>query len=364
MTETQEETTTTRSSPQFQLVYGIHDDDGSVGSVEQDMLPNDIINDEVVCLSGAMIIHPQITESMMTLSNEETDSTTKEPARSSPDTLPISQSVTAPVDQSVTSSIDQSVTPPVDQSVTAPVDQSVTPPVDQSVTPPVDQSDTAPVDQSVTPPVDQSDTTPVDQSVTLPIDQSDTAPIDQSDTPPIDQSFTPPVDQSVTPSIHQSVTPPVDQSDTAPINQSDDPPFSPSISLSPNVLKTQSQEGVFFNGIRYLGSSTVDAPVSETEANRKMSVLKNQAGQPIPIILQIPPNNDGNIMLKDPSTNQILTAFSIRHVLFCARGDIDSNLNDCLALNVIHKRSGVYHCHVFLCEIPEAVSIYYILLCV
>lgn len=138
----------------------------------------------------------------------------------------------------------------------------------------------------------------------------------------------------------------------------DTPPVSsPStVNLSQEVFKPQPQEGVFFNGIRYLGSSTVDAPVSENEANRKMKILKTQAGQPMPIILQIPPNNAGNIMLKDPSSKQILTAFAIRHVLFCARGDINTDLNDCLALNVIHKRSGVYHCHVFLCEIPEAVS--------
>ena len=90
---------------------------------------------------------------------------------------------------------------------------------------------------------------------------------------------------------------------TSPSNET--PPISPTVTLSPDLFKTHSQDGVFFNGIHYLGSSTVDAPVSETEANRKMSVLKTQAGQPIPIILQIPHNNQGDIMLKDPSTNPI-----------------------------------------------------------
>ncbi len=134
---------------------------------------------------------------------------------------------------------------------------------------------------------------------------------------------------------------------------------SSSATPSPLLVKppvTPAHEGVFFNGIHYLGSSTVDAPVSETEANRKMKVLKTQAGEPVPITLRIPPNNSGDIMLHDPSTNHTLTAFPIRHILFCARGDVNSNLSDCLALNVVHKSSGVYHCHVFLCEIPEAVS--------
>lgn len=146
----------------------------------------------------------------------------------------------------------------------------------------------------------------------------------------------------------------------------DTPPVSPpsESSLGSGLFRTQTNEGVFFSGINYLGSSTVDAPVSETEANRKMSILKTQAGEPVPIILQIPPDNTGNIMFKDPASNQILTAFSIRHVLFCARGDTSTEINDCLALNVIHKRSGVYHCHVFQCQISEAVRNHLIHACI
>lgn len=138
----------------------------------------------------------------------------------------------------------------------------------------------------------------------------------------------------------------------------DTPPVSPpAVTTASGLTSTQTNEGVFFSGINYLGSSTVDAPVSETEANRKMNILKTQAGEPVPIILHIPPDNTGNIMLKDPAnSNQVLTAFSIRHVLFCARGDTATEISDCLALNVIHKKSGVYHCHVFQCQISDAVS--------
>ena len=35
---------------------------------------------------------------------------------------------------------------------------------------------------------------------------------------------------------------------------------------------------------------------------------------------------------------------------------MDTGLNDCIAINVLHKKSGVYHCHVFKCELPETVS--------
>ena len=113
---------------------------------------------------------------------------------------------------------------------------------------------------------------------------------------------------------------------------------------------------ILFSGVFYLGSSTVDAPISETEANRKMNILHEQAlaSHPMPIILSVPITNDGSVLLKDPKTDQPLTTFPIKMILFCARGN--GNLQDCFCLNVRHKRSGTYHCHVFRCEIMEAVS--------
>ena len=114
---------------------------------------------------------------------------------------------------------------------------------------------------------------------------------------------------------------------------------------------------ILFSGVFYLGSSTVDAPISETEANRKMNILHEQAlsSQPMSIILSVPITNDGSVLLKDPKTDQPLTTFPVKMILFCARGG-DEALQDCFCLNVRHKRSGTYHCHVFRCEIPEAVS--------
>ena len=187
--------------------------------------------------------------------------------------------------------------------------------------------------------VDSSDDTSLSSPLQSPIVPVDTTNVDSSHPP----SLPPP--------------PAGDEDDDKAVSDNDgaSSPAPPSpLLVKPPV--TPAHEGVFFNGIHYLGSSTVDAPVSETEANRKMKVLKTQAGEPVPITLRIPPNNIGDIMLHDPSTNHTLTSFPIRHILFCARGDVNSDLSDCLALNVVHKSSGVYHCHVFLCEIPEAVS--------
>ena len=127
---------------------------------------------------------------------------------------------------------------------------------------------------------------------------------------------------------------------------------------SPNLLDDQPVMSILFSGVVYLGSSSVDAPISETEANRKMSILKQQAAgsEPIPVILSIPVTNDGNVILKDPESEQPMATFPVKMILFCARGNSE-DYNDCFCLNVKHARStGTYHCHVFKCDILEAVS--------
>ena len=121
------------------------------------------------------------------------------------------------------------------------------------------------------------------------------------------------------------------------------------------AIGDQPSMSVLFAGITYLGSSTVDAPISEKEANRKMYTLKYQAMEPMPVILSIPTSNDGSIHLRDPTSDQPLAIFPVKQILFCARGKTDG-MEDSFCFNVRHKRSGIYHCHVFQCEILEAVS--------
>ena len=133
-------------------------------------------------------------------------------------------------------------------------------------------------------------------------------------------------------------------------------PASPTDSISSiaiDLSMAHHTNGISYTGIQYLGSSTVDAPVSETEANRKMHILKSQCVQTIPVTMLVPTDNNGSIVLKDPTSDQVLVAFFIRHVLFCARGQQDTELSNCIAINVLHKRSGLYHCHIFTCDISE-----------
>ena len=88
-----------------------------------------------------------------------------------------------------------------------------------------------------------------------------------------------------------------------------------------------------------------------------MYILKKQAeeSQPIPVVLSIPLVNEGSIVMKDPESEQPMSVFPVKTVLFCARGNAEELL-DCFCLNIRHRRSGMYHCHVFHCEIREAVS--------
>ena len=133
---------------------------------------------------------------------------------------------------------------------------------------------------------------------------------------------------------------------------------------SPLLLEDQPSMSILFSGLTYLGSSSVDAPISEPEANRKMLILKQQAAtsEPIPVVLSIPVSNDGIVYMNDPNTDQPLATFAVKNILFCARGSAE-DMHDCFCLNVRHKRSGIYHCHVFRCRIMEAVSCVCVCVC-
>ena len=88
-----------------------------------------------------------------------------------------------------------------------------------------------------------------------------------------------------------------------------------------------------------------------------MHILKEQSTgtEPIPIVLAVPLTNRGSVVLKDPKTDQTMASYPIKFILFCARGNAEILL-DCFCLNVKNKRSGMYQCHVFRCDIVDAVS--------
>lgn len=110
---------------------------------------------------------------------------------------------------------------------------------------------------------------------------------------------------------------------------------------------------IIFDGITYLGSSTVNAPVSEIELKRTMAVLREQTEVTIDVLLYVGSTSDGMIRLKDPETHADIATYHIQRILFCGRGDAEGNESDCFAFNTIHGDSDIFHCHVFRCMDPE-----------
>lgn len=121
-------------------------------------------------------------------------------------------------------------------------------------------------------------------------------------------------------------------------------------------LEQQYEPAIVYKGVIYLGSTTVNAPISEIEANRKIKILKmhSDAAQAIPINLLVPTLSTGRVVLKDPEQDQPLAVFLVKTILFCVRGK-GPDMLDCFAFNVKHRTSGIFHCHVFQCESPQEV---------
>jgi len=115
-----------------------------------------------------------------------------------------------------------------------------------------------------------------------------------------------------------------------------------------------------FNQIAYLGSATVNAPRSESELQRNMAILSRQSsGQPIEVTLLIPSSADGTVILLEAGSNLEMAAHPIHRIIFFARGPADTLDSSCFAFTCPRGDSedtSVFQCHVFRCEIPEAVS--------
>jgi len=56
-------------------------------------------------------------------------------------------------------------------------------------------------------------------------------------------------------------------------------------------------DNTVFTELTYLGSAKVDAPRSEMEINRNMSVLNTQSQMAIPVTLSVPAHSEGIVRL-------------------------------------------------------------------
>ncbi|CAG5123850.1 unnamed protein product, partial [Candidula unifasciata] len=89
-----------------------------------------------------------------------------------------------------------------------------------------------------------------------------------------------------------------------------------------------------------------------------MAILNQQSQMSIPVALSVPATSEGIVRLLEPATNSDIATFRIHRILFCARGPSETAERQCFAFTCSHGDSAenaIFQCHVFRCDIPEAV---------
>ncbi|KAK4811434.1 hypothetical protein QYF61_005360, partial [Mycteria americana] len=125
--------------------------------------------------------------------------------------------------------------------------------------------------------------------------------------------------------------------------------------LSPFTPMTD-EDSVVFSKLTYLGCASVNAPRSEVEALRMMSILRSQCQISLDVTLSVPNVSEGTVRLLDPQTNTEIANYPIYKILFCVRGHDGTPESDCFAFTESHYNAELFRIHVFRCEIQEAVS--------
>lgn len=116
------------------------------------------------------------------------------------------------------------------------------------------------------------------------------------------------------------------------------------------------EDSVVFSKLTYLGCASVNAPRSEVEALRMMSILRGQCQISLDVTLSVPNVSEGTVRLLDPQTNTEIANYPIYKILFCVRGHDGTPESDCFAFTESHYNAELFRIHVFRCEIQEAVS--------
>ncbi|KAK3550022.1 hypothetical protein QTP86_018641 [Hemibagrus guttatus] len=116
------------------------------------------------------------------------------------------------------------------------------------------------------------------------------------------------------------------------------------------------EDSVVFSKLTYLGCASVNAPRSEVEALRMMSILRSQCQLPLDVTLSVPGVSEGTVRLLDPQSGTEISNYPIYKILFCVRGHDGTPESDCFAFTESHYNTEIFRIHVFRCEIQEAVS--------
>ncbi|KMQ94820.1 rab gtpase-activating protein 1 [Lasius niger] len=128
-----------------------------------------------------------------------------------------------------------------------------------------------------------------------------------------------------------------------------------------STLAHVQQECTIFNGVTYLGAAAINAPKSECEIQRNMSILnaEQSLNLGIKVSVSVPSSSQGSVVLYDAATQQAIARYEVQRILFYARGESTGSCAACFAFTWSHGdtlESAIYQCHVFRCDIPEAVG--------
>uniref|UniRef100_A0A182PRB4 Rab-GAP TBC domain-containing protein n=1 Tax=Anopheles epiroticus TaxID=199890 RepID=A0A182PRB4_9DIPT len=136
------------------------------------------------------------------------------------------------------------------------------------------------------------------------------------------------------------------------------------------------QDCTIFSGVTYLGASRINAPKSEREILQKVAEMNAGGGggassigpEPgsgsdsplgLKVSVSIPTCSEGLVVLYDCESNAVVATYEVQRILFFARGPVGSIDQACFAFTWSHGESqetAVHQCHVFRCNIPEAVT--------
>ncbi|XP_075228045.1 GTPase activating protein and centrosome-associated isoform X2 [Lycorma delicatula] len=120
------------------------------------------------------------------------------------------------------------------------------------------------------------------------------------------------------------------------------------------------QDCTIFGGISYLGAASINAPKSQSEIQRNMKILNEQSSDHvIKLSVSVPSCSDGSVVLYDAVSNSVVARYEINRILFYSRGSAESPEASCFAFTLSHgdtQESTIYQCHIFRCDIPEAVG--------
>lgn len=126
---------------------------------------------------------------------------------------------------------------------------------------------------------------------------------------------------------------------------------SPSTSDEEKTTDDSQDACVMFHGLTYLGSSKVDAPMSELQLKKSISILRDHTEGCIDIILSVSVNPAGKVSLIDPESRTDIATYEIKNICFWGKGESDSIEKDCLAFNISQGKEDItYQCHVFKCN--------------